>query len=412
MKQIITSLDLGSNSIKLIVGEIYKNKLFVLSSSEVFSSGIKKGVVTNEEKASEALKEAFKRCEDVLGIKIDKVVLVVPSYSASFVKGEGYTTIDRSDNTVTGKDITKALQASVYNRVSKNLELVSVTPVDFIINEEQVVRDPRGMEATRLNVNSILGMIPSKSVDGIINILEKNGIKVVDLAFGGISDYYEFRTNDMAKKQVAVINIGEYKTEVSLIKEDLLIGIDVLDLGGRNIDRDISYAFDITLANSKVLKEEFALAYKSKSSTNEIVEVTNKEGVNIKINQYEISEIAYLRIKDILEEAKKSINHLTKGEISYIIITGGTTEMEGFSKVFSESFGANSKMTTVEDLGVRNNKYSTALGVIKLYSDKLKFRDKVASTVSADDQEMLFSEKKKNSDGSLLGKVYSYFFDN
>ena len=158
-------------------------------------------------------------------------------------------------------------------------------------------------------------------------------------------------------------------------------------------------------------KEKFALAHKNSASTSEIIECLTKTGEHIKINQYEVSDIVYSRIREILELSKKQINLLTKKDISYIIITGGTTEMEGFSKVYKEIFGKNAEISNIEELGVRNNRYSSALGIIKLYHSKLKFRGLVASTISESEQEELFSEKKKI-DNSLLGKVYSYFFDN
>ena len=285
MKQIITSLDIGTNSIKLIVGEIYKEKLFVLAVSKVNSKGIKKGMVVNEEEVILSLKDAFKEVEGVIGTKINKVILCVPSYFASFVKSEGYTTISRDEMIVTGEDITRSLQASVYNRVSPNLELVSVSPMYFIINEKEVVTDPKGMEAFKVSANTMLAMAPKKSIYPLIAILENLGVKVVDLSFGGICDYYEFRTDKMKDKNVAVINIGHAKTEVSIIKEDTLINTEVLDIGGRNIDRDISYIYDLKLEDSKKLKETFAVAHKEKASMNDICEVLTKSEENIKINQ-------------------------------------------------------------------------------------------------------------------------------
>lgn len=412
MKQIITSLDIGTNSIKLIVGEIYREKLFVLAVSKVNSKGIKKGIVVNDEEVILSLKEAFKEVESVIGTKINRVILCVPSYFASFVKSEGYTTISRDDAVVTGEDITRSLQASVYNRVSPNLELVSVSPMYFIINEKEVVSDPKGMEACKVSANTMLAMAPKKSIYPLIAILENLGVKVVDLSFGGICDYYEFRTDKMKDKNVAVINIGHAKTEVSIIKEDTLINTEVLDIGGRNIDRDISYIYDLKLEDSKKIKETFAVAHKEKSSMNDICEVLTKSEENIKINQYEVSDIVHSRLREILELSKKQINLLTKEEISYIIVTGGITEIDGFNLVFKEVFGKDMVVSKVSELGVRNNSFSSALGFIKLYNAKLKFREKLASTVSEEEQELLFNEKKKIDDGSIIGKVYSYFFDN
>lgn len=412
MKQIITSLDIGSSYIKLIVGEVFKGRLFVLACSTVKSKGIKKGIITNEEEASTAIKESFKKVEEILGTKLNRTVLIVPSYSASFVKSEGYTTINNEEGIVTGEDVTRALQVSVYNRVSPNLELVSVSPREFIIDEKEIVKDPKGMKAFKLSVNSILGMIPKKNVYPVINLLESLGIKVVDLAFGGLADYYEFRCDEYNNKTGVVINIGAHKTEISIVNEGMLTNAEVLDIGGRNIDRDISYIYDISLEDSKLIKEKFALATKERASTSEVIECLTKSNEHIKINQYEVSDIVYSRIREILELSKKQIKFLTKERISYIIVTGGTSELDGFKSVFKEIFGKSVEISKVDELGVRNNIYSSSLGVIKLYAEKLKFREKVPSTINEEEQGELFNNKKKINESSLLGKVYSYFFDN
>ena len=410
MKQIITSLDLGSNSIKLVVGEIFGNRLFVLCGVVVKSQGIKNGIITNPDKAGVAIKSAIKKLESLIGIKVDKVVVSVPSFDAKFIKGEGSLTFEE-EKEIVGTDITELLSKSVYKKVSSKEELVSVYPIDFIINGEKIVKDPKGKETKEIAVNSIITTIPKQNADVLYDVLQKLDIKVADLSFGGMADYYEFREKEMINKSVAVINIGEDKTEVSIIEKDSLVGCETLEMGGRNIDRDISYIYDITLENARKLKEEFALCYKSKASTSEIVEVTTKSDETIKINQYEISEVVYSRVREILEAAKKSINLLTKHEISYIIITGGSTNIDGFKNVYSLVFGSTKVYSTVEDMGARNNKFSTSLGLIKLYADKLGFRGKTASTVNSENQKLLFNNKKKN-DNTFFGKIYNYFFDN
>ena len=411
MKQIITSLDLGSNSIKIVVGEIYKDELFVLACTEVRSRGVKKGLIVDGDQTLISMKEAIKRTEDVLGIKLENIVIGVPSFYANFIKSEGVINIIREEKEVLGEDITRALQNSVYDKIGPNLELVSVTPLEFIVNDKELVKDPKGMGAYKLAVYSLLGTVPKKNVYMLITLLESLGIRVVDLAFGGQADYYAFRSDEFKDKIGAVVNIGTNKTEVSVIANEVLVSTEILDIGGRNIDRDISYIYDLSVDDSKEIKESFAYAHKSFASTSEIVSCLTKNGEHIKINQYEVSDIVYSRVREILEMSKKQINLLTKKDISYIIITGGTTEMEGFSRVYKEIFGKMAEVSKVEELGVRNNRYSSALGTIKLYYDKLKFRGLVASTINEGGQEELFSDKKKI-DNSLLGKVYSYFFDN
>ena len=310
MKQIITSLDLGSNSIKIVVGEVFREELFVLACTEVRSKGVKKGLIIDSDEALLSIKEAIKRTEDVLGIKLDSVIISVPSYYAEFQRGEGTTNIIRDEKQVLGEDITRALQDSVYNKISPNLELVSVTPAEFLINDKELVKDPKGLQAYKLDVSSILGTVPKKNIYTFINILETLGIRVIDLAFGGQADYYAFRKDEYKDKIGAVVNIGTNKTEVSIIAEEILVSTEIIDIGGRNIDRDISYIYDLALDDSRQIKESFALAHRGGASTSEIVSCLTKNNEHIKINQYEVSEIVYSRVREILELSKKQINLL------------------------------------------------------------------------------------------------------
>lgn len=410
MKEIISSLDIGSSTVKLVVGEMYNNELNVLAVSEVKSKGVKKGIIVNPEETLVSLKEVFSRCEEILGISINKVVLLIPSYYAEFIVTEGSSTITNEEGIVNSVDIVRALQACVYNRVPNNKEFVSVMPVEFVVDGKKT-KDPKGMKAKTIEVKSVLSLAPKKNVYTAVSLLENIGVSVVDINFGGVADYYEFKNDELDKQNGALINIGEEKTEVSILKKGIMVETETIEIGGKNIDRDICYIYDINRKTAKHLKEKFALASKRNASTswNEDVLTNNEE--NIKINQYEISEIICSRIKEILDLTKKQINLLTKMEISYIIITGGCSQVNDFDLVANEIFGHEMQIYKVNEIGCRHNKYSSVLGMIKYYHEKLTFRNKLAYTVDEKQQEELINFRKSNN-SSVLGKIYEYFFDN
>ncbi|NLC48172.1 MAG: cell division protein FtsA [Tenericutes bacterium] len=411
MKEIISSLDIGSSTVKLIVGEVYKNEVHVLAVSEVKSKGVKKGIIVSPEETLISLKEVFSRCEEMLNIKINNVVLTVPSYYAEFIISEGESTITNENGIVQGIDIVRVLQGCVYNKVPNNKELVSIMPVEFIIDDNKKVKDPKGMNTTKLKCKAVLSLAPKKNVYAAASILESIGVNIVDINFGSVADYYEFKTDEFDKKNTAVINIGSEKTEVSIFKKGILIETENIEIGGKSIDRDICYIYDINRKNARNLKEKFALASRRNASTSWSEDVLTNSNEDIKINQYEISEIIYSRIKEILDLSKKQINILTKLEISYIIITGGATEVNDFNLVVEEVFGKELNTFKVKELGCRHNKYSSALGLIKYYHSKLSFRNKLAYTVDESLQQELLSNKKINS-STILGKIYGYFFNN
>ena len=79
------------------------------------------------------------------------------------------------------------------------------------------------------------------------------------------------------------------------------------------------------------------------------------------------------RIEEILVLARKEINLLTKRNVDYIIITGGTSSMNNFSIVSQDILGDISNVGKIRMLGVRNNKYSSVIGNIVYFINKLKF---------------------------------------
>ena len=411
MKEIISSLDIGSSTVKVVVGEMYKDELNVLSASEVKSKGIKRGIIVNPEEALISIKEAFNRTEDMLGIKVNKVILTVPSYYAEFLVVEGEIEVKNENGIVGSKEVISVLQSCVYNKVPNNKEFVAITPIEFKLNNEKKTINPKGSKAKTLSCKAVLSLSPKKNIYSAISLLENIGIEVVDINYGSVADYYEFKNKEIDKKNTAVINVGDEKTEVSIFKKGILVESEVIDIGGKNIDRDICYIYDISRKDAKNLKEKFALATKRNASTSWSEDVLTNKEENIKINQYEISEIISSRIREILDLSKKQINILTKLEISNIIITGGTTELNDFNLVAEEVFGRELPIFKAKEIGCRHNKYSSALGLIKYYHSKLSFRDKVAYTIDEAAQEELINNKKSNN-SSILGKIYGYFFNN
>ena len=409
MKEIISSLDIGSSTVKLVVGEVYKNEVHVLAVSEVKSKGVKKGIIVNPEDAIISLKELFSRCEEILNIKIDKVLLTIPSYYAEFSVVEGQIAVEGDEKVVNGNNLINVLTACVYNKVPNNKEFVGIMPIEFVLDDSRKTKNPMGEHANKLKCKAIMSVAPKKNIYTAVSVLDALGVGIVDINFGGLADYYEFKTSDMDKGNTAVINIGDEKTEVSIIKKGILIETENIEIGSKSIDRDICYIYDIPRKRARDLKEKFALASKRNASTSWCEEVINNKKETIKISQYEISEIIYSRVREILELSKKQINLLTKLEISYIIFTGGTTELNDFNLVLDEVFNRDIELTHVKEMGCRHNKYSSAIGLIKYYHDKLAFRNRLAYTVTDEKQNELLNVKKSNS--TILGKIYGYFFN-
>ncbi len=414
MRKIIASLDIGSSTIKLIVGEFIKNSLNVLCVSEVLSRGVKKGLVSNKDDLIPVLKECFHKAEEMLGIKIKEVVLAVPAYYTEIEMSEGSSTITNEDHIITHQDLIRAMHAASYNKINEDMELISIIPTRYKINNEEIVKNPINMIANKLTLKAVLISAAKSNINPFINVLESIGVNVLDVVTTSLGDYEAHKDKNTNSSLGAIINIGEDTTTVSIYNKGILMKAEVIELGGVNIDNDIAYIYKITKKDAKEIKEKLGLAASDMADPQEKVVLTDRMGEEVIINQKDLCEIIESRLNEILELSKKQMNLLTKRDIEYIIVTGGTTEIGDFNNLLDKVFTKSHILGKIEVIGVRNNKYSVVVGTTKYYNERLKLKDKEYSVFDDEALEILSGDHKKVNinENSILGKLFGYFFDN
>ncbi len=412
MKHVYTSIDIGSNTIKIIVAELYQNKINLLASTSYKSKGIKKGLITDVEKALESVRGALNEVEDMLGLKIRKVIANVPSFNAEYSIIKGDIKIDSADSVVTHEDVMNSLEVAVRTAKYATREKVTVLPVDYTLDDKAFIKNPVGMKGTALGCKAVLATTPKKNIYSVVSLLEQLGIEVVDVSLNNIGDLYSFNNSKFEDKIGAIINVGSDITNLSLYNKSILVKSSIINMGGKNIDNDISYMYKVSDNVAEQLKLKFALAHKKNASVNDLIEVKNASGELIKINQFEISEVVMSRTEEILNEAKKEINLLTSKKIDYIIITGGTSNIPGFEYVVKDVFGDNANIGNVRMLGIRDNMYSSCIGNLVYFISKLKLKNQNYSMISDNEVYQITSQvgRKSNASDLMLGKLFGYFF--
>ena len=406
MRHVYTSVDIGSDNIKVVVCELYKGRYNLLAASSVKSKGIKKGLISDVNEASISISEAFKEVESMLGFKIKQAIAIVPSYFADFNMIKGEIKIDREDKKITGEDIIEVLNNAMQEAIVPNKEMVTIMPIDFE-TENGTVKEPQGMISSYLKTRAIMVTVPKKNIYSVVSILKNVGIETIDVSLGCIGDIYSFRNSNTDSGVGVIINIGAEVTSVSLYNKGIVIRNSIINMGSHDVDNDIVYMYKTDNDIAVNLKEKFALAHKKGASANEFKEITNKKGEKFKINQYELTEIVQARLEEILTLAHNEINNMTNKKLDYIILTGGITNLNNFSDVSRDIFGNCVIIGSVNLTGLRNNKYSQSIGNIIYFVNKLRLKGKNYSMISSDDVETLSSPKKTS---TMLGKVFGYFF--
>ena len=411
MRKIYTSIDIGSDTFKFLVGEATQSKINILAATTIKSKGIRKGLIVDSNLAVNAIRDGIKVLSDDLGFEIKKAIVNVPDYNVKFMYVTGKINVDGIIDT---DSVNKVIKDSVYNKLDKDYELVTVIPLDFVIDSKEGYEYPVGIECKVLEIKGIMISVPKKNIYSVLSVMSGANLEVEDITISGLADYYQVRNKKLDNKIGAIINLGHETTNVSVINHGKLMNTETIQLGGVNVENDIAYVFGTNIVDARKIKEKFATCHKRFTNLNETYELVNNVGDTVKLNQLEVTEVVMSRMAEILKLAKKQITLLTKKEIEYIVLTGGLTEFKSFKNLAYEILGKAVIIYLMDEIGARDNRFTTALGMIKYFSQKMAVRGKDYSMVSHNDEELLLTpdDKKKKEKTVGVSKIIKSFIRN
>lgn len=409
MRKIFTALDIGSNTIKVVVGEFIGTKLNILSAVKVTSRGYVNNYILDKEALISRIKEAISKTEEELNIKIRKVILNVPTYNLDFKLTDGR--VELEENVVKSNDIVRLLQDVSKNKIDHKNEIICTLPIMFKVDDEETI-NPYGKHGNFLYVKSILVSTDKKTIYDLATIVNSCNLDIIDITTTGLVDYYNFKNKELDTKNIAIVNLGSTTTNISIFSKGIFINNKIIDDGGFYIDKEIASVYNLKRNETEYLKEKLALAVINNADEKETITLTNKNGEEITVNQYELSKIVSEKMDNLLKIIKKNINLLTKKEISYIIITGGLSEIKDINLLINNVFNKNGKIGKINNLGARDNSYSVALGMLKYFNSKLLLRNREFSSLTEEEIDAMCTISEKNtSKNSLISRVVGYFFD-
>ena len=413
MRKIMSSLDIGYASIKLIVAEINKKKLYVLTSSIVNNDAVKKDMTIDYDILEGIIKKLLSDAKEKLGIEIKKTLLTIPTDSASFTINRARIDIKNEDNLITVDDMIKVVNLSGKNVVQDNMELVNITPLYYTLDDSSKTDIPVNTFSRSLEVKSIITSSRKDDVYKYLRVLDNLGVSVVDISYDVVGNYFAFKSDDMDTTCGIIIDIGYLSTSISVYNKGVLVNTLKIKVGSLNVLKDISYIYKISLESAKEVYKKLGLGSSKNANNLEKIELKDNNGDKLIINQVNLSEIIESRVQEILSMAKKQINTLTKRQISYIICTGGIANIGDFDLNVLEIFGKNARIGYINTIGIRDTRYASTFGLIKWYDYNAKLKNYDYSILNLEEQEEFSKEESeaKTSSNSIIGKVFDYFFE-
>jgi cell division protein FtsA len=415
--EIIVGLDIGTTKIVAIVGRKNEHgKLEVLGMGRSESIGVSRGVVSNIDKTVQSIKTAVEDAENKSGVDIKVVNVGIAGQHIKSLQHRGIKVRHNVDDEISQVDI-NALIDDMYKLVMlPGEEIIHVLPQEYIIDNEQGIKDPIGMAGVRLEANFhiITGQIAAAK--NIYKCVHKAGLEVNDLILEPLASSEAVLSEEEKEAGVALVDIGGGTTDIAIFQDGIIRHTAVIPFGGNAITEDIKEGCGIIKNQAELLKLKFGSALANESKENEIVSIPGLRGRDPKeISLKTLAQIIQARMEEIIENIYYEIKNsgYENKLICGIVITGGGSQLKHISQLLEYVTGMDTRIGYPNEHLAKGNPeemtspmFATGVGLV------IKGFENIEHKNSSNTGEVV-GHSKKNKGGFFekIMKVGEKFFD-
>ena len=335
---IILSVDIGSTKVCAIIAQKSEDGIKILGAGISKSQGIKKGIITNIELASRAIKHAINDAKRVAGTHYDRVIV---SISGAYTKSvDSYGVVNVPNKEIGIKEINRVLQMADHNaNIPNEYEKLHVLPYNFKVDEHSNIDDPLGMNGSRLEVQVHIITVLKSSLNNLKKAVKSASIEIDNIVLNGYASSISVLNEDEKELGVAVIDLGGATSNIAIHLGNSIRYNDFLGVGSNNVTNDLSMALHTPIGAAERVKIDYGSL---KSDSNDIIELPSigDEDSSNDVSLEIVTNVIYARVEETLMIIAKSIedsgyrDQLGAG----IVLTGGLTKLDGIRELSQAIF--------------------------------------------------------------------------
>ncbi len=367
----IVGLDIGTSKVVAIVGVAGANgKLEIVGTGHYPSSGIKKGVVVNIESTVHAIQRAIEEVELMAGCQIHSVYAGIAGSHIRSLNSHGIVAI--RDREVHQTDIDRVIDAARAVAIPADQEILHVLPQEFIIDNQEGVREPLGMSGVRLEAKVHLVTCAANAAQNIKKCIRRCGLEVDDVILEQLASSYAVLTEDEKQLGVCLVDIGGGTTDIAIFTDGAIRHTGVIPIAGDQVTNDIAMALRTPTAHAEELKIKYGCALAQLAGPEESVKVPSVgDRPPRSLSRQALAEVIEPRYDELFTLVQSELRRSGLEELvaAGIVLTGGTAKMEGVVDLAEEIFhmpvrlGMPHNIQGLADI-VNNPIYSTGVGLL------------------------------------------------
>ena len=230
-------------------------------------------MVVDLEKTVASIQRAVDEAERMAGVPIKGVHAGIAGDHIRSINSRGVIAVSRKDNEIGPADVERVVEAAKAIAIPMDREIIHVIPQEFIVDDQDGIKDPVGMSGVRLEaeVHIITGAVTSAK--NICRAIQRAGLKVNDLVLEPLASSHAVLGKDERDLGVVLLDIGGGTTDVAVFFEGSIRHTAIVPCGGANVTNDIAIGLRTPIDKAEQIKIQHGCALASLVDSNAQVAV-------------------------------------------------------------------------------------------------------------------------------------------
>ncbi|MEW5757032.1 MAG: cell division protein FtsA [Pseudomonadota bacterium] len=339
-KNLIVGLDIGTSKVVAIVGEVTpEGTIEVIGLGSHPSRGLKKGVVVNIESTVQSIQRAVEEAELMAGCQIHSVFAGIAGSHIRSLNSHGIVAIRETE--VSNFDVDRVIDAARAVAIPADQKILHVLPQEFIIDNQEGIREPIGMSGVRLEAKVHLVTGAVSAAQNIIKCIRRCGLDVDDIILEQLASSYAVLTEDEKELGVCLVDIGGGTADIAVFTDGAIRHTAVIPIAGDQVTNDIAVALRTPTTHAEDIKLKYGCALTQLANADETIEVPSiGERPPRRLSRHTLAEVIEPRYEELLslvqaELQRSGFEHLVAAGI---VLTGGSSKIEGLVDLAEEVF--------------------------------------------------------------------------
>src|SRR3989442_5268749 len=210
---VLVAIEIGPTKVCVLIGEMAaRGGVDVIGIGQAASDGLRKGVVIDIDRTVQSVMAAVEAAERISGLKVRSAFVGISGSHISSQNSRGMVAVSGSSrHDVDRGDTVRAIEAARAVSIPNTREILHVVPRGYVVDGQEGVRDPIGMTAVRLEVETHIVTASSTSVQNLTKCVQRAGVEIDELVLAPLAT-----------------------AEATLTDEDRELGVCLADIGGDN----------------------------------------------------------------------------------------------------------------------------------------------------------------------------------